>query len=93
MHQKKMIKRFLLNLLNWGFFGNRWAWFHIMGGAVCAKIALVPFDKWNALLITILLAILWELFEFVYDGGVDGILGFVEQGKKTRTIIVQVKPL
>lgn len=26
-----------------------------------------------------------------HDGGVDGIFGFVEQGKKTRTIIVQVK--
>lgn len=26
-----------------------------------------------------------------HDGGVDGIFGFVEQGKETRTIIVQVK--
>jgi len=26
-----------------------------------------------------------------HDGGVDGILGFVEQNKRTRTIIVQVK--
>jgi len=26
-----------------------------------------------------------------HDGGVDGILGFVEQDKKTRTIIVQIK--
>jgi hypothetical protein len=58
----------------WGFFENTWAWFHIMFGGIGAKIALLYLDQWNALLVIAVLTIVWEIFEFIVDGGVDGMI-------------------
>ena len=65
-----MIKK----LWEWGFMGNVWAWFHIMGGGICAKFLSFYIDKWNALLFVFLITILWEVFEFVKDGGKQGMI-------------------
>ena len=54
--------------------GNVWAWFHILGGAVGAKIFLLYLDKWNALLLVFAITILWEVFEFIKDGGKAGMI-------------------
>ncbi|MBT4147481.1 MAG: hypothetical protein HOE45_11525 [Gammaproteobacteria bacterium] len=56
----------------WGLFGNTWAWFHIAGGAVGAKIAQCFLDEANTLLVMFGLVILWEVFEFILDGGIEG---------------------
>ena len=53
---------------------NVWAWFHIMGGGICAKFLSLYIDKWYALLITVILTILWEVFEFMVDGGKQGMI-------------------
>ena len=58
----------------WGLMQNVWAWFHIMGGGICAKFLSFYIDKWYALLITIVLTILWEVFEFLVDGGKQGMI-------------------
>ena len=64
----------LKKLLNWGFKYNVWAWFHIMAGAVGAKLALLFFDRWESLIVVSVCAVGWEFVEFVIDGGVDGMI-------------------
>ena len=68
MHQ------FLKKLLDWGFMRNTWAWFHIMAGCIGAKLALIFFQRWESLFIIFLLAVAWELIEFIYEGGEEGVI-------------------
>ena len=65
---------FLKKLLNWGFKYNVWAWFHIMAGAIGAKIALMFMGRWESLFLIFMLALAWELVEFIIDGGVGGMI-------------------
>jgi len=58
----------------WGVFGNVWLWFHLCGGVVGAKIALIYLDQWSALLAIALLTVVWEIIEFIVDGGVKGMV-------------------
>jgi hypothetical protein len=64
----------LKKLLDWGFCHNVWCWFHIIAGGIGAKVLHLYTDKWNALLFIVALAILWECFEFLYDGGIPGMI-------------------
>ena len=61
-------------LWNWGFMDNCWVWFHILASGIGAKVFLQFTDKWNALLFVFLITILWEVFEFVIDGGKQGMI-------------------
>jgi hypothetical protein len=61
-------------LIDWGFMHNTWAWFHILGGGVGAKIALIWLDASMALLVIFLITIAWEVFEFIVDGGEQGMI-------------------
>lgn len=58
----------------WGVFGNTYLWFHIIAGAVGAKIALIYFDRWESLLAVFIMAFSWEIVEFIIDGGVAGMI-------------------
>jgi hypothetical protein len=55
---------FFKRLLEWGFKGNTWVWFHILAGAVGAKVANVWLNGWWAVLIVLLGAIVWEIYEY-----------------------------
>ncbi len=61
-------------LIDWGFMHNVWAWFHIMAGGFFARIVLIGFDKWQTLFIIFMAAVLWEVFEFFYDGMTKGMI-------------------
>lgn len=64
----------LKKLIEWGFMQNTWAWFHILGGGVGAKLFLIYFSKWESLAFVFIITILWEVFEFVIDGGKQGMI-------------------
>ena len=57
----------LKNLVNKGIFGNRWFWFHSMGGAVGAKLFAYLVDPWQAFGLVVVIAFLWEVFELWGD--------------------------
>jgi hypothetical protein len=65
-----MIKK----LLEWGFKHNVWVWFHMGAGAIGAKIFIQYLDKQESLLILLVLASVWEVIEFVWDGGIKGMI-------------------
>ena len=46
----------------------------MMAGAIGAKLGLIWFSKWESLAIIILLAIGWEVIEFFWDGGKEGMV-------------------
>jgi hypothetical protein len=74
-----MIKRFYewlmdTKLFQWGFNQNWAVWFHILGGGIGAKIALIWLSPAIALLVIFLITILWEVLEFVIDGGEQGMI-------------------
>ena len=55
--------------------GNVWAWFHILAAGTGAKIFLqYNDDKWQVLLAVFLITIGWEIYEFITDGGVAGMI-------------------
>lgn len=57
----------------WGFFGNTWIWFHMLGGGVGAFI-LLPFMAALKILLTMLvITLLWEVYEFIKEGGFAGV--------------------
>ena len=64
MHPQTMIKK----IIDKGIFGNRWFWFHSMGGAVGAKIFLLfGMDKVPSFALVALIAVLWEILELCGD--------------------------
>ena len=58
----------------WGFNENWAIWFHMGAGAVGAKIAQYALAEGNALLSIFVLAVLWEVVEFIIDGGEAGMV-------------------
>ena len=61
-------------LLDWGFNGNVWVWFHILAGGIGAKLALFWFNKVEACLVILFLALGWEVIEYFIDGGKAGMI-------------------
>ena len=58
----------------WGMFGNVWAWFHIAGGAVLARFLSEFFGDITSIILVLLVTLLWELLEFIFDGGKEGMI-------------------
>jgi len=48
-----------------GLLHNQYLWFHMLAGAIAAKILLIWFDPHPTVLIVLGSAILWEIFEFI----------------------------
>jgi len=46
---------------------NQWLWFHILGGGVLAKIFQLFLAPQMALLGVLIIAIAWEVFEYLKD--------------------------
>ena len=46
---------------------NTWLWFHILGGGILAKIALIWLQPQLAVITVLGIAILWEVFEYIKD--------------------------
>lgn len=46
---------------------NKYLWFHILGGGILTKIALIWFSAQVSILVVLGVAILWEVFEFITD--------------------------
>ena len=65
---------FLTKLLEWGFQQNVWIFFHLIAGGVGANIAKRFMGKWQSVLAVFSLAFSWEVFEFFYDGRVQGMI-------------------
>jgi len=64
---------FFKKLLDWGFFGNTWCWFHQLGGAVGARVGLVFFSPLEVLVGMFVLVMAWETIEVIYEG-IDGLI-------------------
>ncbi len=65
---------FLKHFLDWGLNGNVWIWFHMLGGAVGARIGIEFFSATRVLIAILILTLLWEVFEFIFDGGFEGMI-------------------
>jgi len=61
-------------LIKWGLNGNTWVWFHILGGGILARVLMIWFSDIQTLLIVSAVALLWEVFEFFLDGGIEGMI-------------------
>ena len=46
---------------------NTWLWFHILGGGILAKIALIWLVPQLAVTAVLVIAILWEIYEYIAD--------------------------
>lgn len=58
----------------WGFFGNYWIWFHMLGGGILANI-IRRYVKPLYTSITILnITLIWEVYEFIEGGGRAGMI-------------------
>jgi hypothetical protein len=65
---------FLQKIWAWSIMGNVWLWFHISGGGCGAKAFNLYLDKLESLLLLFAITILWEVFEFFWDGGIEGMI-------------------
>ena len=65
---------FFHKFLEWGLNGNVWIWFHIFGGEFYGKFARYKLDKITTFLSLFAITIAWELYEFLIDGGVPGMI-------------------
>ena len=62
-------------LIKWGLNGNTWVWFHILGGGVLARfLMLFGWSDVKIMVTVTVVALLWEVFEFFYDGGFEGMI-------------------
>ena len=52
---------------HWAIFGNEWLWFHILAGGVLARLGLLLLDQAQTMLAVLLLAIGWEVYEYLTD--------------------------
>jgi hypothetical protein len=64
--------------IKWGFNGNVWSWFHILGGGVLARILIIWLDPGRTLLWVLIIALLWEVFEW-YAEDQEEVYGSVER--------------
>ena len=71
---RKKLMEFLFKLFNWGFMGNCWVWFHMLGGASYANLVQRAFTKVQTLLSLLAITIAWEIVEFVSGGGSTGMI-------------------
>jgi hypothetical protein len=55
---------FFKRLLEWGFKGNTWVWFHILAGGVGAKVLNVWMTDVNFVMLG---AMVWELIEVTFS--------------------------
>jgi hypothetical protein len=69
---------FFKRLLEWGFKGNTWVWFHILAGAVGAKVLNVWLSDAAVVYGILVSAIAWEVFEFKSDN-ISKIYGSTER--------------
>lgn len=51
-------------LLYWGFCSNYWGWFHALSGTLIAKVANHFLAAGWSILITFVIAVIWEIIEF-----------------------------
>ena len=58
---------FLKHLLEWGFCGNRWVWFHILAGAVGAKVLNLWLSGVTVIYWIFICAVAWEAVEYISD--------------------------
>jgi len=65
---------FLYKLLKWGFNGNVWIWFHMLFGGIGARIGIEFLSVTYTLLVVLTLALIWEVIEFIVDGGTEGMI-------------------
>jgi len=60
----------LNKLLNWGFNGNTWGWFHCLAGGALAKIFVCRGETpYKAVIAVALIAVLWEVIEYFAETG------------------------
>jgi len=60
----------LNKLLNWGFNGNTWGWFHCLaGGALAKAFTLLGESPSRAVSAVVIIAVLWELVEYFVETG------------------------
>ncbi|MBT6045325.1 MAG: hypothetical protein HOG49_00770 [Candidatus Scalindua sp.] len=65
---------FLSKFLDWGLNGNVWIWFHMLFGGIGARIGVEFFSKIETFFIILFLALIWEVVEFIWDGGKEGMI-------------------
>lgn len=53
-----------MSILNAMFTNNKWLWFHILGGGIIAKVALIWLPPPLALCLTFVIALIWEIIEY-----------------------------
>jgi hypothetical protein len=46
---------------------NKWLWFHILGGGILTKLFLIWFTAQTSVLLVLLVAVLWEVYEALKD--------------------------
>jgi len=51
-------------LLYWGFCRNFWGWFHAFAGAVIAKFSNILISAIWSIVVVLIVATIWELYEF-----------------------------
>jgi hypothetical protein len=68
-------------LIKWGLCGNRWVWFHILGGGVLARIFLIWMTPLQSVVWVAIIAVLWEAFEFFIEthGNPAGVYGSLDR--------------
>mgnify|MGYP006433799215 CR=1 FL=1 len=66
---------FLSKFLDWGLNGNVWIWFHMLFGGIGARIGeYIGLENIYTIITIFLLAIIWEVIEFIWDGGKEGMI-------------------
>lgn len=59
-------------LIEYGFCQNKFLWFHINAAGILLKgLLFFNIEKWLALSITIVVAIIWEIIEYYLENGGD----------------------
>lgn len=53
-----------MSILKAMFTNNSWLWFHVLGGGIIAKIALIWLAPQLAFAVTLVIAVLWEFIEY-----------------------------
>jgi hypothetical protein len=72
----------LKKIVDWSIFGNKYFWFHSMGGAVGAKLfLLMGLDRSQAFGLVVFIALMWEVLEYFIEtaGHPDYIYGSHER--------------
>lgn len=54
-----------MTFLKYAFFRNVWLWFHMLGGALIARVANVWMEAPNSLMLVLFVALVWEIAELI----------------------------